>query len=58
MPQGRPPAKLIRFAPDELAAVSRRARTCGRTPGALVRMIVRDLREIHDREVAAKRDDK
>jgi hypothetical protein len=26
--------------------------------GALVRMTVRDLREIHDREVTAKRDDK
>jgi hypothetical protein len=32
MPHRRTAAKLIRFAPDELAAVSRRARTCGRTP--------------------------
>jgi len=37
MPQGRTAAKLIRFAPDELAAVSRRARTCGRTPARFIR---------------------
>jgi hypothetical protein len=37
MPQGRTAAKLIRFAPDELAAVSRRARVCGRTPARFIR---------------------
>jgi hypothetical protein len=37
MPQVRTAAKLIRFAPDELAAVSRRARTCGRTPARFIR---------------------
>jgi hypothetical protein len=37
MPQGRTAAKLIRFAPDELAAVNRRARTCGRTPARFIR---------------------
>jgi hypothetical protein len=37
MPQGRTAAKLIRFAPDELAAVGRRARTCGRTPARFIR---------------------
>jgi hypothetical protein len=37
MPQGRTAAKLIRFAPDELAAVSRRARSCGRTPARFIR---------------------
>ena len=37
MPQGRTAAKLIRFAPDELAAVSRRARTCGQTPARFIR---------------------
>jgi hypothetical protein len=37
MPQRRTAAKLIRFAPDELAAVSRRARTCGRTPARFIR---------------------
>jgi hypothetical protein len=36
MPQGRTAAKLIRFAPDELAAVNRRARTCGRTPARFI----------------------
>ncbi len=37
MPQGRTAAKLIRFAPDELAAVSLRARACGRTPARFIR---------------------
>ena len=37
MPQGRTAAKLIRFGPDELAAVSRRARACGRTPARFIR---------------------
>ena len=37
MPQGRTAAKLIRFAPDELAAVSSRARACGRTPARFIR---------------------
>ena len=37
MPQGRTAAKLIRFAPDELAAVSSRARVCGRTPARFIR---------------------
>ena len=37
MPQGRTAAKLIRFAPDELAAVCGRARACGRTPARFVR---------------------
>jgi DNA-binding FrmR family transcriptional regulator len=37
MPQGRTAAKLIRFAPDELAAVSRRAHACGRTPARFIR---------------------
>jgi hypothetical protein len=58
MPQVRTAARLIRFAPDELATMCRRAPVCGMDAGALVRMIVRDLREIHDREMAAKRDDK
>jgi DNA-binding FrmR family transcriptional regulator len=37
MPQGRTAAKLIRFAPDELAAVCGRARACGRTPARFIR---------------------
>jgi hypothetical protein len=37
MPQGRTAPKLIRFAPDELAAVTRRARACGRTPARFIR---------------------
>ncbi len=37
MPQGRTAAKLIRFDPDELAAVCRRARVCGRTPARFIR---------------------
>ncbi len=37
MPQVRTAAKLIRFAPDELAAVSSRARACGRTPARFIR---------------------
>ena len=37
MPQGRISAKLIRFAPDELAAICRRAHMCGRTPARFIR---------------------
>jgi hypothetical protein len=37
MPQVRTAAKLIRFAPDELATVCRRARVCGRTPARFIR---------------------
>lgn len=37
MPQGRTAAKLIRFAPEELAAVCRRASACGRTPARFIR---------------------
>jgi hypothetical protein len=37
MPQVRTAAKLIRFAPDELAAVCRRAHVCGRTPARFIR---------------------
>ena len=37
MPQGRTAAKLIRFAPDELAAICRRAHSCGRTPARFIR---------------------
>ena len=37
MSQGRTAAKLIRFAPDEHAAVRRRAHVCGRTPARYIR---------------------
>jgi DNA-binding FrmR family transcriptional regulator len=37
MPQRRTAAKLIRFAPDELSAVCRRAHVCGRTPARFIR---------------------
>ena len=37
MPQPRTAAKLIRFAPDELATVCRRTRVCGRTPARFIR---------------------
>ncbi len=37
MPHGRTAAKLIRFAPDELATVCRLARVCGRTPARFIR---------------------
>ena len=33
----RTAAKLIRFTPDELAAVQRRAHACGRTPARFIR---------------------
>src|ERR1700682_5232862 len=46
MPQGRTAAKLIRFAPDELAAVSRRARVCGWTPAAALIVQWRELAEM------------
>ena len=37
MPPRRTAAKLIRFTPDELAAVHRRAHACGRTPARFIR---------------------
>ena len=37
MPPRRTAAKLIRFAPDELATVTRRANACGRTPARFIR---------------------
>ncbi len=37
MPQGRTAAKLIRFAPDELAAICCRAQACGRAPARFIR---------------------
>ena len=37
MPPRRTAAKLIRFTPDELAAVQRRAHACGRTPARFIR---------------------
>ena len=37
MPACRTAAKLIRFAPDELARITARAHACGRTPARFIR---------------------
>jgi hypothetical protein len=37
MAQTRTAAKLIRFYPEELAAISERAHACGRTPARFIR---------------------
>ncbi|MEO8881583.1 MAG: hypothetical protein ABI446_14405 [Gemmatimonadaceae bacterium] len=37
MPACRTAAKLIRFAPDELARITARAYACGRTPARFIR---------------------